>query len=476
MRLFFLNLSCFLLTFSLVGQNTYELKLEQSFNDEPTSIVQCSNNTFVGYNSSIDEELQSSSMVKINESGEIVDSIIFEGDNLIKIKEFVKKSENNFYCIGERVEEDHYYLWIGLLDENLGLIEEHNIIDISYSILQTHTIVNKGLAIAGFGYEDDYKVFIIKLNEQMELEYSNTFYEEEDGICTGFMFDSIVQKYYMYTYMGFSLLSPGQIVIMNSEFMMDTIIPTPKNIHYQYTIKYLNDSTYILGGRVIDFDDLNIALSVNNLNHESVAYFEIENEIVDDIPCFYKTFDFYSKENVFLTGTLNFIFYINNIYFHEVDNRFVITKLDERLNFKWQKFYGGDAYYTLYNSIATEDGGFIVIGTIYDENKAENLRDIYILKVDSLGNYIPANIDNEINESKIVIYPNPGTDYFELDLRSEKMPVKMELYDMAGKQVLNLNIENTYQKVNTAHFTKGIYLIRLTNRNNLQKTVKWIKN
>ena len=231
----------------------------------------------------------------------------------------------------------------------------------------------------------------------------------------------------------------------------------------------------MFGGRITeDGHNRNVGISINNLVHESMSIFQEGNEN-EDIPAFYKTFDFIDISNIYFCGTLDFIYFPDNYFYHNIDNYFFIDLLNENLNLKWQKYYGGDAYYTLYNSLATDDGGFIVLGTVYDENKAENYRDIYLLKVDSLGNYIPATIPENPVTNNYNIYPNPGNDYFNLDLSSQQYPVELKVYDISGKLLSSETIENNYQRIHTSDLKSGLYFIRITDNNKLEKTVKWVK-
>lgn len=59
------------------------------------------------------------------------------------------------------------------------------------------------------------------------------------------------------------------------------------------------------------------------------------------------------------------------------------------------------------------------------------------------------------------IYPNPVTDYFNLQLNSTLQPQKVEIYNMGGVEVLNEPFRSQY---NVAHLPAGMYYLRLLDK------------
>jgi len=320
-------------------------------------------------------------------------------------------------------------------------------------------------------------MFAFEMNFAREINFTDLNFLDTSGNLTSINYCPGKKRYFVFTNYAFDIPSAGQIAILDSNKNIIDKIGTPYNIHYQYTTKRINLENIIIGGMVRNIDnyDKNIALvNYNQLGFEN-SLFEIKLNETQDYPAFFKTFDFLFSNNIFLTGTINFIVSETFTYFQETNNSFTICNLNEELELKWQKFYGGNAYYNMYYSKATDDGGFIVLGTVYDENKAENYRDIYLLKVDSLGNYIPATIPENPVTNNYNIYPNPGNDYFNLDLSSQQYPVELKVYDISGKLLSSETIENNYQRIHTSDLKSGLYFIRITDNNKLEKTVKWVK-
>lgn len=76
-------------------------------------------------------------------------------------------------------------------------------------------------------------------------------------------------------------------------------------------------------------------------------------------------------------------------------------------------------------------------------------------------------------DSRMIIYPNPTTEYFKLELPAELLGKKITLsvYDASGKMVKTFKISETY---NVSDLSKGIYLVKVNDGKNL-KTVTLIK-
>jgi len=169
-----------------------------------------------------------------------------------------------------------------------------------------------------------------------------------------------------------------------------------------------------------------------------------------------------------------------NPYEYLVPNKIRIRKVNKSdLSIKWDKVYDVDSTSNYaYNLIATKDGGCILVGKSDDLRDPAVRRDLYILKVDSLGNYKhPNSIITQKPDKTITVYPNPGSDYIDI-----KIPVKMndnatfELYSISGRKILTsiLKTENTTILL-PDNLQQGIYFYRITSKNKVLSKGKWVK-
>lgn len=77
-------------------------------------------------------------------------------------------------------------------------------------------------------------------------------------------------------------------------------------------------------------------------------------------------------------------------------------------------------------------------------------------------------------DTRVVVYPNPTSDFFKLSLPQESLGAKTQIgiFDMSGKQVKNFKISDSYD---VKDLPKGVYLVKINDGKNIKAT-KLIKN
>jgi len=154
----------------------------------------------------------------------------------------------------------------------------------------------------------------------------------------------------------------------------------------------------------------------------------------------------------------------------------MLFQTDSQLNVRWERFYGGDAYYVMRNLIATRDGGCLIAGTRYDYlNDPVPQTDIIVLKLNSEGLMVS---QNELEESLLreaIVYPNPGSEAIQIRLAVQHPKALLELFDSQGKLVLSQQLHNKESRINTAQLPTGTYIYRLSAATGLNESGKWLK-
>ena len=117
------------------------------------------------------------------------------------------------------------------------------------------------------------------------------------------------------------------------------------------------------------------------------------------------------------------------------------------------------ASYWYWSGIPDMDGGWTWEAS-YNGQTVEHDFNVGVLGVD------------EENLKNTVIYPNPVHE--ELQISSEHTIVNIEIRDMLGRRVQEVNDEHI-TKISTQAFLTGMYFIRLTSEDNKSKTIKFIK-
>lgn len=72
---------------------------------------------------------------------------------------------------------------------------------------------------------------------------------------------------------------------------------------------------------------------------------------------------------------------------------------------------------------------------------------------------------------KITLYPNPATDVFTINTAA----AKVEVYSITGQLVKTFGSNASYHIYDVSSLSKGIYLVKVTDNSNRQKTVKLVK-
>jgi hypothetical protein len=59
------------------------------------------------------------------------------------------------------------------------------------------------------------------------------------------------------------------------------------------------------------------------------------------------------------------------------------------------------------------------------------------------------------------VYPNPALNYVKVELDDQNLPAVLLVYDINGKLVKNLNLNENITEINIEGLNKGTYIIRL---------------
>lgn len=80
------------------------------------------------------------------------------------------------------------------------------------------------------------------------------------------------------------------------------------------------------------------------------------------------------------------------------------------------------------------------------------------------------------DDNSVVAFPNPTTKYVTVNAgTADYKTIKYELFDVSGKKVLSENAKAAEQQLSLGSLPASIYYLRISKNNELQKTVKLIK-
>ncbi len=79
---------------------------------------------------------------------------------------------------------------------------------------------------------------------------------------------------------------------------------------------------------------------------------------------------------------------------------------------------------------------------------------------------------NEFNAT-VKVYPNPSNSIFNIEIDAN---ATINVVDMLGKQIMSKKIQSGNSQIDLSDYAQGIYLMKITNELNQQKTIKLVKN
>jgi hypothetical protein len=179
-----------------------------------------------------------------------------------------------------------------------------------------------------------------------------------------------------------------------------------------------------------------------------------------------------NNSNYYIGATSNFDY--TNPFYSNIDSWFHLIKMDENLNVFWEKWYGGDAYYSLNSVLATSDGGCLMVGTKYPHGIGNQFIQGHYIKVDANGD-VQWTQDIEIPELSYKVYPNPTQSGFNIE-NNELNIQSIELYDISGRFLLSVpDCNNNTISIDLAPFSNGIYFAKIKSSKGI-RTEKVVKN
>nr|NQU89089.1 T9SS type A sorting domain-containing protein [Bacteroidota bacterium] len=422
-------------------------------------------------------------VAKISQQGDTIIKTIFRTDtvNLI-LYQSIPLENGNYLFIGKNgdtITGDFQYFFTLLTDH-------------SFNILKTDQVlipeIYRDIHFKQFNLKDDNGQFIIggKLLYDMihgdlflcRIDSGGEILNFENFIFTGHnpdsfgIFKSDNPETYKIFGAGFYAYAPIEILEIDIGFNIQAhhILSSFVDIDHFRTIKQFNDSAYLLGGKKTTMEpyDSNLEVMIFDTNQNIYGEINLGRDTVWEYPAWERCLDFIDKNNIYVSG------FRGGAWWYNYQDYVQIWLLDEELNLKASKFFGGDANYHVYSISATSDGGCIVAATRHDETQGDE-RDIFILKIFEDDLLTSAEETPYTHDYDAIIYPNPGSEY--LTIETCKRDFQFSLFNESGSLIIQKNnITTTQTNIKTQHLPKGVYYYSLTKDNQIIQTGKWIKS
>jgi hypothetical protein len=138
---------------------------------------------------------------------------------------------------------------------------------------------------------------------------------------------------------------------------------------------------------------------------------------------------------------------------------------------------------TLFGVIPTSDGGFAAVGRVIPYPPDTGKQDVWVLKVDSLGNELPVTIGEQSGDraenAEIEIYPNPASNSVTiiLPIKDKAELVRLGIYNIYGNKVKEIQMpkDETRVTLNIGNWKNGMYIVTAIEGNRIIEKRKFIK-
>jgi hypothetical protein len=330
-----------------------------------------------------------------------------------------------------------------------GTVEDTTSYQMDFSFIYTLTMELDSLHLKIFG---DHWAFGLDLIERNDL-----------------------QGYY-FAVLGFSSSSgPGNIVSLDNSFNVKKIVGIDQDLNNMSSIQYTDPTHFIVTGEYEKSWPYEPTRDIGAVYYDTAftpkhfkAYGKIDTE---DCPGFFKNIGVSDAHSIFIAGTANFDY---GSILSTQDSWYLLNNVDTTLGLNWQKYYGGDGYYSLFGILATRDSGCLMFGTFWDYHHTQKrIRYLSLIKVTKEGQFLSVNNEPTASVHEVIIYPNPGNDriYVETQLKN----ATFFLYDLTGREVLHVGLLPGRISIQIQNLNSGIYIYKVIQNSQVKECGKWIK-
>lgn len=484
MKLFF-TVIFFILSFFLTGQTiTFEYLFSSPKNELLIDLYESDNGDifFSGYISNHrDYSIQRNGLLgKIDRFGQFIDTVVtnysekcFAYTTLLPINDSVILLDGiKTDTLGQF---ENASIVLSKMNKDFGLIEKKEYdfppgYRVHFHLAYTGNFNTFLVAGTYQKIPDPIKSFVYRIDENMDSLKAKFFLDHT------FFYSKLSEMYDGRLWVLTALNS--KYVIIDSTWSEVTEYNMPVYINAEYGLKWDTDTSFFLAGDYVSLppnesnDDIAVIRQFHPTDTTGYLFRQWGTQDTIDHPAAWGALDYKNKDSIYIGGTTN----IGPTYYGYCPSWYFVIQTDSLLNIRWERFYGGDAYYLMQKIIATNDGGCLIAGTRYDyENATEEELDIHILKLNSEGLLVREQNHNTIQVKEALVFPNPGTDHLKVRVAAQYPESIFELYNINGKQVLNRKIHGKWGNINTSLLKSGTYIYRILNNKGLIETGKWVK-
>ena len=425
-------------------------------------------------------DMISSRVTKVSATGEIILQQTFSYEGISSALTSVSQiNENEIVFSGVIHDPVIDRLWLCITDTSLNIIREKTFLLAGNNLFLSKVIAGSKQDIICYGTVEDTTLwktnhfFIYRQSINLDSLQYKIFMDR-----WGYGLDLIERNDHMGYYavvIGVNPVGkPGNILSIDNSLNIRNMVNISHDVTNLGSVAYTDPKHILVTG---EYDhppdwheqDIGTALYDTTLNFEHFAALGKTDTV--DCPGLIKNIAVSSQNSIAVEGTTNF--YFPGIFASQ-DSWFSLHNIDTTLGLNWQKFYGGDGYYTLYGVLPTHDQGFLMYGTFWDyHHTSEYIRYLSLIKVNKDGYAMSVDQYGSPLAHDVIVYPNPGDDvlFLETQLRN----ATFTLYDLTGRVILEQIVAPGRTTLSVQPFKSGIYIYKVNVGAQTMDKGKWIK-
>lgn len=418
----------------------------------------------------------------INDFGDTSSVALNSGDTVHYILKMTKTSDNEFFAFGNQIEPPYtdVRMLVLKLDSNLNIIWRKSFHLDGYGRFCSVDVLKKSdelfyltgsIYLQNKGYNRPYLIKANALGDTISTKYL------EGTSIVGFynsVFSPDSSQIWMFG-AGYGTIGTTCLLATDTNFNIKCVKSLGGNNYGPASLPVMgklfnNDSVLIIGNYLMELQhpddtDIGIRKADTTLQPSPIHYFGAVDTV--DYPADALGLDFINNDSIFYAGTHNII----PFYYSSGESWIMTGMLDRNLQPRYERYYGGDAYYRTSLITATMDGGSLI--SAYKFYPASEHTDLWILKLNPDGLVTCSDQIEKGRMKQVLVYPNPGSDY--LFIRTGLKNAVFRLNDINGKQLLSKKIDQGNNTIGCASFPRGVYFYTVTINDNVIESGKWIK-
>jgi len=466
-------------------ETTFEFIMSTDDNLRPQSIKETDDGSifFVGSSNKVGSNHESGIVIKLNKYGELIDTLSISIPNRsLHISQVIIDDDNTLILSAVSYDttdnEFNSYLEIFRLNNNLEILDSNSIFvhenaHISnpfLNFLSNGNIIVSGAIQHLVGYPP-----LIRLNYKLSPEFDSLYSYFRFSLPGGSMCWDVKQLNDTTLFM-FTTIGTFTGFALTDTMFVETgeLTALPNRVRCDCGIKWDSDTSFFLLGVYYrsdeDHQDIGILRSLNPMDTSAYSFNYWGAPDTLDHPTPFGGIDYNNKDTIYASGTKNaWVWPLN------VPSYYSLVQTDSLLNIRWEKFYGGDANYTLFSIDATQDGGCLLGGIKHEFSYPDLKTDAHVLKVNAQGLITGLSDNSTFQIKEALVFPNPGTEFLRVRIAAQYPQSIFELFDMNGNLVLRENIEGKWKQIGTSFLPKGTYVYKIHNQDGLFESGKWVK-